>query len=95
MNILQKLDRIDPPYSTLLSLTVCILVWVSFRYFRPESGSLGVGIMVGAIIAIAFASALYAVSVHGLIVLHSGFLQTQPRGYAVGCKNLSEYKLFA
>ena len=29
------------------------------------------------------ASALYAVSVRGLIVLHSGFLQTQPRGYAL------------
>ena len=29
------------------------------------------------------ASALYAVSVRGLIDLHSGFLQTQPRGYAL------------
>ncbi len=57
MNILQKLDRIDPPYSTLLSLIVCILVGLGFRYFRPESGSLGLGIIVGAIFSIIFKKA--------------------------------------
>ena len=57
MSILQKLDRIDPPYSTLLSLIVCILVGLGFRFFRPESGNLGLGIIVGAIFSILFKKA--------------------------------------
>jgi hypothetical protein len=52
MNILKHLDNLHPPYSTLLSLTLCVLLGLYLVLFRPETGSLGHGIILGAISAI-------------------------------------------
>ena len=58
MNILKHLDRLHPPYSTLLSLIICVLLGLYFSYFRPETGSLGRGMVLGAILAIVLKKAL-------------------------------------
>ena len=52
MKILRKLDTIHPPYSTLLSLTICVILGLCLKHFRPEAGGLGQGIIMGAVFAI-------------------------------------------
>ncbi len=52
MHILKHLDKLHPPYSTLLSSTLCVLIGLSFTYSKPETGNLGYGIILGAISAI-------------------------------------------
>lgn len=52
MNILRKLDRIHPPHSTLLSLAMCVILGLCLKYFRPEAGGFGQGIIIGAVLAI-------------------------------------------
>jgi len=53
MNIFRKLDRIPPPYSTVLSLAICSLLGLVLVFLPDgELRSLGIGIIAGAFFAI-------------------------------------------
>ena len=54
MNIFKKLDRIPPPYSTILSLASVSLLGLFLILWQYETRLLGIGIVVGGFSSILF-----------------------------------------
>jgi len=52
MNIFKKLDRIPPPYSTILTLVVVSLLGLFFILWRYETRLFGLGIVAGGFLSI-------------------------------------------
>jgi len=57
MNIFKKYDRIPAPYSTILALGLVALLGLFFIFWPHETRSLGIGIILGGILSIAFKAA--------------------------------------
>jgi hypothetical protein len=52
MNILKKLDRIPPPYSTILALVIVSLLGLLLIFWQPEARLFGMGIVGGGFLCI-------------------------------------------
>ncbi len=60
MSILDKLDKIPPPYSTVFALVLVSLLGLFVILWQEESRLLGVGIVVGGFLSILFKASMEA-----------------------------------
>ena len=77
MELLRKLDRISPPYSTTLAIVLTVVLGAFCVLWSQELTLFGVGVMVGGFVSIVLKKAL-EVSDREVWLRIRGFLVSRP-----------------